>query len=186
MIKMIVFLGNPGKQYEKTRHNLAWMLETEINRGNSFQKKFKGEYYKHSQGIIILKPQTFMNKSGESIQSAASFFRLSPQEILIVHDDLETGFGSLKIKKGGGLGGHNGLKSASEKLGTKDFYRLALGISRPSRESVSSYVLSRFNQQEEAELPLILQGAERSLERIIRGDLTEKKETILHLPGEKK
>ncbi|MBI9100051.1 MAG: aminoacyl-tRNA hydrolase [Spirochaetaceae bacterium] len=161
MIKMIVFLGNPGQQYKNTRHNAAWMccdLIAEAKGGN-WQKKFKGSWMSSGSGekrVIFLKPETYMNRSGESVSSAATFFKFAPEEILVVHDDLEQGFGVISFRTGGGLGGHNGLKSISSHLGTKEFHRFRIGIGRPVHGSVSSWVTSRFSRDEEIHLNLIL------------------------------
>lgn len=158
MIRMVVFLGNKGSQYKKTRHNIGWMFEDFLNENITPTSKFKSLYYKTDSGVIYLLPQTMMNLSGEAVVKAMQFFKISINEVLIVYDDLETTFGSFKVKKGGGLGGHNGLKSIKEKTGSSDFHRLSLGISRPLRGSVSSYVLGRFNPQEESELELFFSG----------------------------
>ncbi len=158
MIKMVVFLGNRGNQYENTRHNIGWIFEKSLNSSSSPTSKFKALYYKDDNGIIYLLPQTLMNKSGESVIAALQFFKIKIEEILVIHDDLETTFGSFKFKDGGGLAGHNGLRSIAELTGSRDFHRLALGISRPSNGSIASYVLGRFNRQEEAEMDLFLDG----------------------------
>ncbi len=158
MIKMVVFLGNKGQAYEKTRHNIGWMFENSLNNYSSPTAKFKGLYYKDNNNIIYLLPQTLMNKSGESVLKAMQFFKIKVEEILVIHDDLETKFGSFKFKEGGGLAGHNGLRSISDLTGSKNFNRLALGISRPIHGSVSAYVLGRFTQEEEAEMDLYLKG----------------------------
>lgn len=161
MIKMIVFLGNPGLQYKSTRHNAGWMCCDHIDeiRNEKWQKKFKGSWLSYGNGdtkIICLKPETFMNLSGESVSAAAAFFKLKTDEILVVHDDLEQKYGVISFRRGGGLAGHNGLKSISGHLGTKDFHRFRIGIGRPVHGSVSSWVTGRFSQEEEVHLELIL------------------------------
>jgi len=162
MIKMIVFLGNPGQQYKNTRHNAGWMccdLISDIKYEN-WQSKFKGSWLSYGNGdkkIIFLKPETFMNKSGESVSAAAAFFKIYPEEILVVHDDLEQKYGVISFRTGGGLAGHNGLKSISSHLGTKEFHRFRIGIGRPVHGSVSSWVTGRFSKEEEIHLPLILE-----------------------------
>ncbi|MGL1891519.1 MAG: aminoacyl-tRNA hydrolase [Spirochaetaceae bacterium] len=158
MIKMVVFLGNKGKQYERTRHNIGWLFQKSLNNDQQTTSKFNALYYKDSDGIINILPGTLMNKSGESVVKAMQFFKINTDEILVVHDDLETTFGSFKLKNGGGLAGHNGLRSIATLTGKQDFHRLALGISRPIHGSVSSYVLGRFNEQEEPELELFFSG----------------------------
>jgi peptidyl-tRNA hydrolase, PTH1 family len=166
MIQLAAFLGNPGRQYAQTRHNVGWMvLERLIGSVSpAWQTKFKGEYMRYTvpgagHTVWLLRPSIYMNKSGESVQAAAAFFKLEPRELLVVHDDLESAFGTVTHKQGGGLGGHNGLKSVAQSLGSREFHRLKIGISRPPRGSVSSYVLSRFDESEEAELPEILDTA---------------------------
>ena len=164
MIRLIVFLGNPGKQYEKTRHNAGWMVFPCLSFDASpvFQNKFNGEFAKVSlenRQVFLLKPGTFMNNSGKSVAACMNFFKIAPEEMLVVHDDLELEFGMMQLKTGGGLGGHNGLKSIVQAVGGRDFHRLKIGISRPARESVSSYVLSRFSPEEEGELGALLQKA---------------------------
>ena len=167
-IRLVVFLGNPGNQYQYTRHNAGFLLAEHLpfSAGLSWQKKFKGEYADYLIGgrkISFLKPLTFMNKCGESIAAAAAFFKLSREQILIVHDDLELPFGEFALKQGGGLAGHNGLRSAAQLLGGKDFFRFRIGIGRPSRGSPSSYVLSKFSDEEAAELPDLLDKTAREL-----------------------
>lgn len=161
MIRMIVFLGNPGLQYKETRHNAGWLCcdYIEETKYENWQKKFKASWLPLGIGddkIILLKPETFMNKSGESVAAAAAFFKLNTDEILVVHDDLEQKFGIISFRTGGGLAGHNGLKSISGLLGSGDFHRFRIGIGRPVHGSVSSFVLGRFTKDEEIHLELIL------------------------------
>lgn len=163
MIKLVCGLGNPGKEYAQTRHNAGWQILDTLEGGAVYQKKFKGEFAKvfirEGSGLILLKPLTFMNKSGESLKACMDFFGLRPDEIVVLHDELELSFGRWEIKNGGGLGGHNGLKSIVQHIGTKDFLRLRFGIGRPSHGNVSSYVLSRYAKEEEAFLPGYLEEA---------------------------
>ncbi|MBI9103291.1 MAG: aminoacyl-tRNA hydrolase [Spirochaetales bacterium] len=171
MIEMVAFLGNPGTQYAKTRHNLGWLCLENIPLLQNLQwkSKFKGEWASLQTGStkqIILKPDTYMNKSGESIGAAATFFKIQPENVLIVHDDIEIPFGTWQVKKGGGLGGHNGLRSIYSAMGKKEFYRLRLGVGRPARGDVASHVLGRFNPQEEAELDLVYPGIEKILQAL--------------------
>lgn len=180
MIKMVVFLGNYGSQYEKTRHNVGWLFEKSLGNSVQYLSKFKGLYYKNDKGVIYLLPQTLMNNSGESLIKAMQFFKIKIEEILVVHDELETVFGSFKLKIGGGLAGHNGLRSIADLTGSREFSRLAIGISRPEKGSVASYVLQRFNPQEEAELPLFFSGIEEFFYSFIDGeDRTKGKKTAI-------
>lgn len=181
MDSLVVFLGNPGKQYEQTRHNVAVRFAEHLSFYTelSWQNKFKGMFAQHQilhqtgsgktagRKIGFLIPETYMNKSGESVTAAASFFKIAPASIIIVHDDVETAFGNYEIKKGGGLAGHNGLRSIAGLLGTKDFHRLKIGISRPKHGPVSSYVLGKFTPEEEAELSDVLDGAAGLLEEFL-------------------
>ena len=152
MIGGIVFLGNPGPDYAQTRHNIAWLF-ADLWAGDAdvWKNKFKGEISQiriSSNRFQLIKPQTFMNRSGESASQWLQFYKIKPENLLVVHDDLELDFGEAGIKNGGGLAGHNGLRSLSQQLGTREFYRFRLGISRPARGSVSSYVLSAFDKNE--------------------------------------
>ena len=155
-LHLIVFLGNPGKEYEKTRHNVAWLTARELPFYSSlaWQEKFKGLYAavpaEWGSRLILLMPQTFMNLSGESVRACADFFKIPPGEILAVHDEVELPFGSAGFRRGGGLGGHKGLRSLATNLAANDFWRLRLGIGRPARGEVSSHVLGRFSPAEEA------------------------------------
>lgn len=164
MMKLIAFLGNPGREYERSRHNIGWMVADLLTDryGLSWQEKFSGKLALLAAQrckVSLLKPATFMNRSGMSVSRALSFFSVDPDECTVVHDDLELAFGRVDLKHGGGTGGHNGLKSISQELGTNEFGRLRIGIGRPARGSVSSYVLGRFSSEEEAELPEILERA---------------------------
>ncbi|MFW5995401.1 MAG: aminoacyl-tRNA hydrolase, partial [Spirochaetia bacterium] len=163
-ISLCVFLGNPGREYVHSRHNAGFMLAGlhRSTRNASWQEKFHGQYAEVLDGgrkIHLLKPQTFMNKSGISVAAAASFFKVDVRGDLVVHDELELPFGTVGYRLGGGLGGHNGLRSVAERLGSKDFARLRIGIGRPRGGSVSSYVLSQFNSDEKAVLERVLHAA---------------------------
>lgn len=188
MSYLSVFLGNPGTQYARTRHNVARRLleELEPDLMPSWQRKFKGRFAKVRIGgpgspgagaeaaqVILLAPDTYMNKSGESVQPCADFFRIPPARIMVVHDDTELDFGTVAVKFGGGLGGNNGLKSIAERLGTRDFHRLRIGISRPKRGSLSSHVLGNFSEEEEARLEEIMEDARRSWRSAYSGGLTK-------------
>lgn len=173
MIKLVTFLGNPGKQYEQTRHNAGWQIADNLSALEyvQWQNKFKGLYFQKNMGgekITFLKPQTFMNKSGESVQALTHFFKLTPQELLVVHDDIELDLGVVGFKKGGGLAGHNGLRSVTDILKTKDFYRFRFGVSRPTHGNVSSFVLSKFSSDEQIVLSVAIKKAGEMLEFCFR------------------
>ena len=150
---VVAGLGNPGREYERTRHNVGWLVVDEVARrhGGSFRSKFSGrlaEVRAHGQRLALLKPETFMNESGRSLSAASRFFKVAPESILVVHDDVDLEQGRLQARSGGGLAGHNGLRSIAQALGTQDFLRLRIGVGRPARgdtRSVSDYVLSRFD-----------------------------------------
>jgi len=172
-MKAVIFLGNPGNDYRRTRHNAAWMMAEKVDllSGVSWQTKFKGSYGQVDAGgrrIQVLFPHTFMNKSGESVRPLVDFFKLDPADLLLVHDDLELPFGVVGCKQGGGLGGHNGLRSVAQLLGTRNFCRFRIGISRPAHGSVSSYVLGRFSPDEEPYLDTVLQKAAVILADIVK------------------
>ena len=182
MIKLVAFLGNYGKEYEKTRHNVSWFFEDSLPFAGrlSWQSKFKGEIASFTPAelaqwacdykicskkdgspvlvpeeapahIYFLKPMTYMNLSGESIIEVANFYKIKPEEIMVVHDELELAPGFISLKWSGGLGGHNGLRSTKAVLNTPDFFRLRFGIGRPTlpNQGVADYVLSRFTAEEE-------------------------------------
>jgi peptidyl-tRNA hydrolase, PTH1 family len=177
-MKLIAALGNHEAQYAATRHNLAWMLLAALPGAGqlAWQNKFKGQYAAWSpagERLIVLKPHTFMNLSGESIGAALQFFKLGPADLVVIHDDLELAFGSAAFKSGGGLGGHNGLRSIVQHAGTPDFYRLRLGIGRPSHGNISSYVLSRFGPDEQIALPQFLEGCASLLAEILAKPLAK-------------
>ncbi len=148
-IRLIVGLGNPGREYEATRHNAGfwWVDEFAREQNLSFrsESKFHGLAARgqmHGNEVFLLKPQTFMNVSGRAVGALAQFYKIAPAEILVVHDELDLPPGSAKLKLGGGHGGHNGLKDIIAHLGTKDFWRLRLGIGHPGeRSEVSNFVL---------------------------------------------
>ncbi|MCY4643694.1 MAG: aminoacyl-tRNA hydrolase [Bacteriovoracales bacterium] len=169
MVKLVVALGNPGSQYEKTRHNVGWMAMDHLSFASElrWKEKFKGLYSDHNIGghkVYFLRPLTWMNLSGESVAPMAHFFKISPQEILVVYDEIDLALGTVRFKKGGGLAGHNGLKSTAQMLGGHDFKRLRLGISRPSGGDVSHWVLSPFGRGEESALQDMLERASQGIE----------------------
>lgn len=165
MTPLIVFLGNPGTQYNGTRHNLPWILLDEITSHFpqiKWERKQKSAFSKvliNKCSCILLKPLTYMNQSGESVQHISSFFKIPSKAIMVVHDNVDLPFGTVKISFAGGLYGHNGLRSVVSSIGTNDFYRFSLGISRPEKQQISSWVLSKFGKHEKELLPLYMQKA---------------------------
>jgi len=156
---LVVGLGNPGREYARTRHNAGWMVLDELARRHtgSWRSKFSGslaEVRLDGHRVALLKPETYMNESGRSVAAAASFFKLEPDAILVVHDEGDFDLGRLQARKGGGLGGHNGLRSIAQALGTQDFLRLRIGVGRPQRgdrRSLADYVLANFEPDDDAE-----------------------------------
>lgn len=179
MIKLVAFLGNYGKEYEKTRHNVAWQFEDSLPFAAklSWQKKFKGNFAmvepellagwcaesgilskKDGSAVIVppemekiyfLKPETYMNLSGESIIEICGFYKIKPEETLVVHDELELPLGTVSLKWSGGLGGHNGLRSTRQVFGTADFWRLRFGLTKPVGRDIADYVLGKFTGDEQ-------------------------------------
>ena len=165
---LITFLGNPGIQYEQTRHNAGRLLAgCACFADADWAQKFKGLHARITCSrvpVCLLKPETFMNASGESVQAAACYYRISPDRILVVHDELELPFGTTEIRLGGGTGGHNGIRSIGTALGTTSFWRFRIGIGRPAHGNVDSHVLSKFSGEEREWLPHLLSGSARDLE----------------------
>ncbi len=163
-MKVIVGLGNPGREYTRTRHNVGFMVLDLLKRDLSMtveRKRFRAVLIEGSlngEKIVLAAPQTFMNLSGQSVREVVNWFHLDPQDLLIVFDDIDLPFGTLRLRGEGSAGGHNGMKSVIEQLGTNEIARLRIGVDRP-RSSTVSHVLSRFSTEEEAELPEILTRA---------------------------
>ncbi len=159
---LIVGLGNPGPKYKNNRHNIGFMVVDElINDLNPTQvnkKEFKGELYKSAQ-LLLLKPQTFMNLSGESVIAVKNFYKIDNSNIIVIHDDLDLPFGAIRFKIGGSSGGHNGLKSIDKFIGN-DYIRVRIGIGRPKDKSkVVSFVLSDFSEEEKIYLKELIKKA---------------------------
>jgi peptidyl-tRNA hydrolase, PTH1 family len=156
---LVAGLGNPGREYERTRHNAGWLVLDELARrhGGSWRSKFSGSLAQERLGdlrLALLKPETYMNESGRSVAAASRFFKVEPEALLVVHDDVDLEAGRLQARQGGGLAGHNGLRSLARDLGTQDFLRLRIGVGRPRRgdpRSVSDWVLSPFAPEEDVE-----------------------------------
>ena len=162
---LIAGLGNPGRKYAANRHNVGFMVADELARrwhAPAFREKFKGEFTKVAAGaddVVLLKPMTFMNLSGESVQAAMSFFKVPLHRVLCIHDELDLEFGVVRLKVGGGTAGHNGLRSVVQHCGGPDFVRCRVGIGRPSRGRPEHYVLSDFSSLERVELARVLELA---------------------------
>ena len=153
MIRLYAFLGNHGREYSGNRHNVAWqLLESLPCYGElRWERKFRGRFATReteSGRVWILCPETFMNLSGDSAAELMRFYQIAPDELLAVHDELEMPFGFFGLKLGGGLGGHNGLRSLEARLGTRDYARFRIGIGRPEHSDIAGYVLSDFSGEE--------------------------------------
>lgn len=156
---LVVGLGNPGREYAGNRHNVGWMVVEELARrhGVSWKGKFSGQLAElrlDGHRVALLKPETFMNESGRSVGAAVRFYKLEPDAVLVVHDEMDLESGRLQARSGGGLAGHNGLRSIAAHLNTPDFLRLRVGVGRPGRgdpRKGADYVLSNFTPEEDAE-----------------------------------
>lgn len=178
-ISLVAFLGNYGSQYAKNRHNVAWQFASSLSCASSlsWQQKFKGQVASYQitdtaepYQVYFLKPETYMNLSGESILACAQFYKIKPEEILVVHDELELPLGTVSLKWSGGLGGHNGLRSTKECLGTADYWRLRFGIGRPNHPNVADYVLSNFSSDEAITLSQVFPQTEPLLLDVLKKD----------------
>lgn len=219
MVDLVVFLGNPGREYERNRHNVAWLFAERLPFSSQFswRNKFKGSYacveldllrgdpplpavspaptalppgsleagddrVPLSRKLHFLKPETFMNLSGEAVAAAAAFFKVGAESILVVHDELELPLGTVSLKYGGGLGGHNGLRSMNASLGSAAFWRFRFGIGRPddrapgeggppgSGKGIVEWVLSDFSAAEAAVLDQVFAGAVAGFCAVLRGE----------------
>ncbi len=179
MVRLMVGLANPGSEYEKTRHNAgAWLLERLVAAaGQTFRpdNKLKGLFANVSLGgkpCFLLIPTTYMNHSGQSVLAAAQYYKIPPEEILIVHDELDLPVGTVRLKKAGGHGGHNGLRDIISHLSSKDFLRLRVGIGRPrTGQPVVDYVLSRPGRAEREQVDSAIDESIAILDNVIDGNL---------------
>jgi len=160
-LKCIVGLGNPGKKYADTKHNIGFMVIDELLKRHQWQasqSKFSGDYtVEHLNGekILLLKPQTFMNLSGECIRPFIDFYKIDPADVLVVYDDLDLPVGTVRLRETGGHGGHNGVRSTIDQLGTKAFKRLRIGVGRPTGSMpVVNYVLAPFEKDQEEDVKI--------------------------------
>lgn len=179
MIKLIVGLQNPGPDYAKTRHNAgAWFLDAMITPYHlqfKMNKKMHGlvaEFDHDAERCYVLLPLTFMNHSGQSIRALCDFYHIAPQEILVAHDDLDLEVGRIKLKKGGGHGGHNGLRDTIAHLGTPEFHRLRIGIGHPGvKAMVHDYVLAKPSQHDKTQILEAIERAVTILPTVLNGQL---------------
>ena len=171
MVRIVALLGNPGKQYERTRHNSAWLFAEHCG---WMRLPWRAKWgaglsdIKISESpVLLLRPMRFMNRSGESISMALRFYHYDPAQLLVVHDDVELPFGDVQFKVGGGLAGHNGLHSLADRVGSREFLRLRIGIGRPQHGNVASFVLSAFSRADVDKLPDIFDRSQSLLERVV-------------------
>jgi len=172
---LIIGLGNPGKKYQNTRHNLGFMLLDKLANGSWLKKdKLKSLVSFLDKDTILVKPQVFMNNSGEAVSKIASFYKVKPSDIWIVHDDLDLKTGQLKIKIGGGVAGHKGLESIVSHLKTQDFVRFRLGIDHPSLDiSVENYVLLPFKKEEKEAINNLIKETKEAIKLALKEDLAK-------------
>lgn len=173
---LVAGLGNPGKKYAGNRHNVGFMTVDRLRdeRGlPEWKEKFSGVFSRGSafgDDVMLVKPMTFMNVSGDSVQPAAAFVKVDPAHVVVVHDELDLAFGDVRLKMGGGHAGHNGLRSIIQRLGTPDFLRVRVGIGRPPagfHGEVADYVLSDFDAMERAELADVLARATSAVQALV-------------------
>lgn len=178
-VSLIVGLGNPGSEYEHTRHNAGfWFLDELARQQNTsfkVEKKFHGEVarYKHAgEDVWLLKPTTFMNLSGQAVQALTNFYKINLDEILVVHDELDLSVDTARLKKGGGHGGHNGLRDIASKMGGNNFLRLRIGIGHPGDKSkVTNHVLKKASTDDQISIERSIERALNVLPLVIEGDV---------------
>ena len=185
---LVAGLGNPGREYASTRHNVGFLVCDELARrhGGSFRSKFSGELADvrvDGARVALLKPQTYMNESGRSVGAAARFYKLEPERLLVVHDEADLDLGRLQARAGGGLAGHNGLRSVAQHLRSQDFLRLRVGVGRPERgdpRPVADYVLAPFSPEED--VAAIVGRAADAVECVGRDGLDEARQRFNERP----
>ncbi len=187
-LRLIVGLGNPGADYAETRHNAGfWFCErlaAELGVSFSREARFHGlAVQARSAGIWLLQPQTFMNRSGQAVRALAQFYRITPAEMLVVHDELDLPPGQMRLKFGGGMGGHNGLKDITAHLGTQDYWRLRLGIGHPGdRNDVVNYVLKPPRREEREAIDATLDRALLAWPLLAKGEFNAATQKINTVP----
>lgn len=190
MLKLLVGLGNPGSEYDRTRHNAGFWWIDEVARQNNVPLVVKREYYglagKGSvldHPVWLLKPSTFMNKSGQSVAALANFYKFAPEEVLVIHDELDLLPGQVKLKQGGGHAGHNGLKDIQAQLGSANFWRLRIGIGHPGvREQVIHWVLQKPSPDHRIAIDQAIAHSLKALPELLAGEIEPAKRTIHSAP----
>ena len=176
MIRLVVGLGNPGKEHERTRHNAGFWLVEKYAQASGFtlrkDPKFKALVGKNAGGAWFLLPQSFMNLSGQPVQMLAGFFKIKPEEMLVVHDELDFEPGVARLKQGGGIAGHNGLRDISQRLASHDYWRLRLGVGRPPAGTEGGdYVLHKPSADEKAAIDQAIDRSLQVLPEMLKGDM---------------
>jgi PTH1 family peptidyl-tRNA hydrolase len=182
MLRLVVGLGNPGSRYEETRHNVGFKALDALRGGlglPDYREKFSGAFTRgdaagRAGSVALLKPMTFMNVSGSSVQPAMAFLKVDPPDVIVMHDELDLEFGDVRLKVGGGHAGHNGLRSIIERVASPDFVRVRIGVGRPPagfRGDVADYVLSGWSPPERVELPAIVARAVDAVELVLSSGL---------------
>lgn len=173
---LLVGLGNPGKEYAQTRHNIGFMAVDEIIHRYSFsgfRSKFKGQIAEgeiDGEKVIVLKPETYMNLSGDCVGPVCKFYKIPVDNVIVFHDDMDLPVGKVKVKRGGGSGGHNGLKSIDKHLGN-NYFRVRIGVSKPLlKEEVVNWVLSSFSKEDKKNLENILESIAKWMPLMLKGD----------------
>lgn len=167
---LVVGLGNPGREYEATRHNIGFMVVDELARRwgvTGWRDKFGGEIAQQKD-VVVLKPQEYMNVSGQAVQRTQAFYKIEPKDTIVVHDEIDLPFGKLRVKVGGGHGGHNGLRSIIQMTGDA-FVRVRCGVGKPNggKEKVTGHVLGGFSKVEQSELPFLIGGAADAVQLVL-------------------
>lgn len=183
---LVVGLGNPGPRYETTRHNVGFLvadiLAERIGSGFKVHKKSGAEVTTGRLGgrsVVLAKPRTYMNESGRHVGPLAKFYSVEPADVVVIHDELDIEFGRIRLKFGGGEGGHNGLRSVASALGTKDFQRVRIGVGRPpGRQDPAAFVLENFNSKERPELGLLLENAADATELLLQHGVEAAQNTV--------
>lgn len=183
---LVVGLGNPGPRYETTRHNVGFLvadiLAERIGSGFKVHKKSGAEVTTGRLGgrsVVLAKPRTYMNESGRHVGPLAKFYSVAPADVVVLHDELDIDFGRIRLKFGGGEGGHNGVRSIASALGTKDFQRVRIGVGRPpGRQDPAAFVLENFNSKERPELGTILEQAADATELLLQHGVEAAQNTV--------
>jgi len=184
---LIAGLGNPGQRYKVNRHNLGFLVVDEIVRRHGFgpwRQRFQAEVSEGrlaEQKVLCLKPQTFMNRSGQAIGEAVNFFKLPPEALFVLHDEIDLAPGKLRVKRGGGPGGHNGLRSIDDHIG-RDYWRVRLGVGHPGdKDLVHSYVLHDFAKQDQVWVEKLIDAVASEVPRLLSGDAPGFMSRVAHI-----